>query len=41
VIDVSVSRRRDAKAARRFVQRAIGTTNMVPVAVTTTPSACR
>jgi transposase, IS6 family len=35
VIDVFVSRRRDAKAARRFFQRAIGTTNMVPVEVTT------
>jgi hypothetical protein len=28
-------RRRDAKAARRFFQQAIGTTNMVPVEVTT------
>jgi IS6 family transposase len=35
VIDVLVSRRRDAKTARRFFQRAIGTTNMVPVEVTT------
>jgi transposase-like protein len=35
VIDVFVSRRRDAKAAHRFFQRAIGTTNMVPVEVTT------
>jgi IS6 family transposase len=35
VIEVFVSRRRGAKAARRFVQRAIGTTSMVPVEVTT------
>jgi IS6 family transposase len=35
VIDVFVSRRRDAKAARRFLQRAIGTTKMAPVEVIT------
>jgi transposase-like protein len=35
VIDVFVSRRRDAKAARRFFQRAISTTKMAPVEVIT------
>jgi transposase-like protein len=35
VIDVFVSRRRDAKAARRFFQRAIGTTKVLPVEVIT------
>jgi len=35
VIAVFVSRRRDATAARRFFQQAIGTTNMTPVEVVT------
>jgi IS6 family transposase len=39
VIDVFVAPRRDAKAARRFVGRAIGTTKMTPVAVVTDQAA--
>jgi transposase-like protein len=39
VIDVFVSARRDAKAARRFFQRAIGTTAMIPVEVVTDQAA--
>jgi transposase-like protein len=35
VIDVYVSRQRDAKAARRFFQRAIGSTKVMPAEVTT------
>jgi transposase-like protein len=35
VIDVFVSAQRDTKAARRFFQRAIGTTKIAPAAVTT------
>src|ERR687898_1342676 len=35
VIDVFVSARRDAKAARRFFDRAIGTTKIAPVEVVT------
>ena len=35
VIDVFVSARRDAKAARRFFQQAIGATKITPVEVTT------
>jgi transposase-like protein len=35
VIDVFVSRRRDANAARRFFERAIGTVKVVPVEVIT------
>jgi transposase-like protein len=35
VIDVFVAPRRDAKAARRFFDRAIGTTKMTPVEVVT------
>ena len=35
VIDVFISPRRDAKAAHRFVQRAIGTTKVLPVEVVT------
>jgi transposase-like protein len=35
VIDVFVAARRDAKAARRFFDRAIGTTKMTPVEVVT------
>jgi len=35
VIDVFMSARRDAKAARRFFQRAIGTTKVLPVEVVT------
>jgi len=35
VIDVFMSARRDAKAARRFLQRAIGTTKVLPVEVVT------
>jgi transposase-like protein len=35
VVDVFVSPRRDAKAARRFFQRAIGTTKITPVEVVT------
>jgi len=39
VIDVVVSWRRDAKAARRFFDRAIGTTKMTPVEVVTDQAA--
>jgi transposase-like protein len=35
VIDVFMSRRRDARSARRFFERAIGTTKRTPVEVTT------
>jgi IS6 family transposase len=35
VIDVFVSARRDAKAARRFFEQAIGSTTVRPVEVTT------
>ena len=35
VIDVFVSQQRDAKAARRFFERAIGTTKVRPAEVTT------
>jgi transposase-like protein len=35
VIDVFVSPRRDARAARRFFERAIGTTKITPVEVVT------
>jgi transposase-like protein len=35
VIDVFVSPRRDAKAARRFFEQAIGTTKVTPVGVVT------
>jgi transposase, IS6 family len=35
VVDVFVSRQRDAKAARHFFERAIGTTKVTPVEVTT------
>jgi transposase-like protein len=35
VVDVFVARRRDANAARRFLERAIGTTQITPVEVTT------
>src|SRR5215218_3802141 len=35
VIDVYLSHRRDAKAARRFLERAIGRTRISPVEVTT------
>jgi transposase, IS6 family len=35
VIDVFVSSRRDAKAARRFFERAIGTTKIAPAEVST------
>ena len=35
VVDVFVSIRRDAKAARRFFERAIGTTKVMPAAVVT------
>jgi transposase-like protein len=35
VIDVLVASQRDAKAARRFFQRAIGTTKVLPVEVVT------
>jgi transposase-like protein len=35
VIDVFVSRRRDANAARRFLERAMGTTKVIAVEVTT------
>jgi transposase-like protein len=35
VVDVLVSPRRDAKSARRLVQRAIGTAKVTPVAVAT------
>jgi transposase-like protein len=39
VIDVFVSPRRDAAAARRFFERAIGTTNVTPVEVVTDQAA--
>jgi transposase-like protein len=39
VIDVFVSKRRDAKAARRFLERAIGSTNVTPVEVVTDKAA--
>jgi transposase-like protein len=39
VIDVLVAPRRDAKAARRFFDRAIGTTKMTPVEVVTDQAA--
>ncbi len=39
VIDVFVAPRRDAKAARRFFDRAIGTTKMTPVEVVTDQAA--
>jgi transposase-like protein len=39
VVDVFVSARRDAKAARRFFRRAIGTTAMIPVEVVTDQAA--
>ena len=39
VIDVFVSPRRDASAARRFFERAIGTTAMIPVKVVTDQAA--
>ena len=35
IIDVFVSSRRDATAARRFFQQAVGTTRMTPVEVVT------
>jgi transposase-like protein len=35
VVDVFVSPRRDAKAARQFFERAIGATKVTPVEVTT------
>ena len=35
VVDVLVSARRDAKAARRFFERAIGTTKVMPAEVVT------
>jgi transposase-like protein len=35
VVDVLVSRRRDAKAARRFFERAVGVTKVTPVEVST------
>ena len=35
VVDVFVSRHRDANAARRFLKRAIGATKVTPVEVTT------
>jgi transposase, IS6 family len=35
VIDAFVSQRRDAKAARRFFQRSIGTTKVIPVEAVT------
>ena len=38
VIDVFVSARRDTKAARRFLQRAIGTMRVAPVEVVTLPT---
>jgi transposase-like protein len=40
VVDVLVSPRRDAKSARRLVQRAIGTAKVTPVAVATTTRRC-
>jgi hypothetical protein len=39
VIDVFVSPRRDAPAARRFFERAVGTTNVTPVEVVTDQAA--
>ena len=39
VIDVFVSARRDAHAARRFFERAIGTTKVAPVEVVTDQAA--
>jgi transposase-like protein len=39
VIDVFVSPRRDTAAARRFLERAIGTTNVTPVEVVTDQAA--
>ena len=39
VIDVFVSPQRDAKAARRFLERAIGTTKITPVEVVTDKAA--
>ncbi len=39
VIDVFVSPRRDAAAARRFFERAVGTTNVTPVEVVTDQAA--
>jgi transposase-like protein len=39
VIDVFVSERRDARAARRFFERAIATTAMIPVEVVTDQAA--
>jgi transposase, IS6 family len=39
VIDVFVSPQRDAKAARRFFERAIGTTKITPVEVVTDKAA--
>ena len=39
VIDALVSRQRDAKAARRFFERAIGTTRITPVEVVTDKAA--
>ena len=39
VIDVVVSPRRDAKAARRFLEQTIGTTKMAPVEVVTDKAA--
>jgi IS6 family transposase len=39
VIDVFVSARRDAKAAHRFFERAIGTTAIIPVEVVTDQAA--
>jgi len=39
IIDVLVSMRRDASAARRFFQRAIGATKVAPVEVTTDKAA--
>jgi len=35
IIDILVSPRRDANAAHRFLQRAIGATNVTPAKVTT------
>jgi transposase-like protein len=40
VIDVFVSSRRDAKAAHRFFERAIGTTKIAPAEVTTDQGRC-
>ena len=41
VIDVFVSTRRDANAARRFFERAIGTTKVIAVEVTTDQAAAQ